>query len=175
MFKVEDGIVHDLLELENGNLAMTGIKDSKIRIFDFISGRLKKELEGHNDYVMEMKSIPSKHTLLSYSCDKTIKLWSTKHNFMLLKSIERPGIINKLFIFNPELLLIQESQGTYFKPNNITQILSLKVGIFKNKFVTFLSNFKALKQKASDLATSRLSYSNAYPRLEVALILYHFY
>lgn len=127
VFKVEDGIVHELLELENGNLAMTGIKDSKIRIFDFISGRLKKELEGHNDYVMEMRSIPSKHTLLSYSWDKTIKLWSTKHNFMLLKSIERPGIINKLFIFNPELLLIQESQGTYFKPNNITQILSLKV------------------------------------------------
>lgn len=67
VFKVEDGIVHELLELENGNLAMTGIKDSKIRIFDFISGRLKKELEGHNDYVMEMRSIPSKHTLLSYS------------------------------------------------------------------------------------------------------------
>lgn len=67
MFKVEDGIVHELLELENGNLAMTGIKDSKIRIFDFISATLKKELEGHNDYVMEMRSIPSRNLLLSYS------------------------------------------------------------------------------------------------------------
>jgi hypothetical protein len=147
-FKVEDGLVHELLELENGiigklsltpcvynfedinnltNIAMTGIKDSYIRIFDFISGKLKKELKGHKDYVMEMRSIKEKRLLLSYSCDKTIKLWSTKNNFMLVCSIKRPGIVNKIFSLTPKLCLIQESQRTsFFRPNNITQILSLE-------------------------------------------------
>mmetsp|Transcript_38776 Transcript_38776/g.44372 ORF Transcript_38776/g.44372 Transcript_38776/m.44372 type:complete len:108 (-) Transcript_38776:594-917(-) len=46
---------------------------------------------------------------------------------MLVKSIERSGIINKLYTFTPSLILIQESQGTsFFKPNNVTQIVSLK-------------------------------------------------
>jgi hypothetical protein len=61
------GTVHELLELDNGNIAITGIKDSKIRIFDFITGRLKAELNGHKDYVMGMVNIPNKCMLVSYS------------------------------------------------------------------------------------------------------------
>lgn len=61
------GTVHELLELDNGNIAITGIKDSKIRIFDFITGRLKTELNGHKDYVMGMVNIPNKCMLVSYS------------------------------------------------------------------------------------------------------------
>lgn len=56
VFKVEEGIVHNLLELPNGTLAMAGIKHCRICIFDFISGTLLKELVGHNDSITEMKS-----------------------------------------------------------------------------------------------------------------------
>lgn len=127
VFKVEDGLVHEILELENSQLAMTGIKDGVIRIFDYLSGKLKKELYGHSDYVMEMRYIKEKSLLLSYSCDKSIKLWSIKHNFMMVKNIDRPGIVSKIFMMTPALCLLQESSGTsFFKPNNVTQILSLE-------------------------------------------------
>ena len=128
VFEVGDGVVHEILELNNGNIAITGIKDNNIRIFDFITGRLKKMLVGHQDYIMGIISLPTTKMLISYSCDKSVKLWSTK-NFKLMKSLERPGLILSLHIMSPEILLIQEAKSTsFFVPSKITEVVSIKNG-----------------------------------------------
>lgn len=135
VFKVGDGVVHELVEVNNGNLAMSGIKDNKIRIFDFISGKLKQELCGHSDYIMEMITIPSKNLLISYSCDKTINIWDTKRNFILLKSLQRRGMILNVHTINPSIFLVQESQGaSFFRPNKVTEIVCLHNGATLRRF-----------------------------------------
>lgn len=135
VFKVGDGVVHEILELENGYLAISGIKDNLIRIFDSKTGRLVKLLKGHQDYIMGMVNIPKQSTLVSYSCDKSIKLWSTKHGYINVRNFERSGMILNLHIIEPELLVIQESQSTsFFIPTKITEVLSIKNGCSVKKF-----------------------------------------
>lgn len=134
VFQVDSCVVNELLELDNGNMAVTSIDDNNIRIFDFITGRLKKVLINHQDYIMEILNIPSKKIMVSSSCDKTVKLWCTR-TFKLLRTIERSGLILSLHIMNPEVLLIQESKATsFFVPSKVTEVVSVSNGTTLKSF-----------------------------------------
>lgn len=135
MFKVAEEMVDEIIELENGMLAMTCVKEHKIRIFDYLSGKLKKELYAHNDFIMGMISVPQRNQLISYGCEKDIKIWSVNHNFMLIKQFYRVGMINKVIMMSPTLFMIEESQsGSLFKPKKITEIISTQSGSTCIKF-----------------------------------------
>ena len=99
-----------------------------------MGGRLKKELFGHNDFITGIMANPSLNQLVSYSCDKDIKLWSIKHNFMLLRTIVRDGMINDMFMISPTIYLIDESKsGSFFRPNKVTEIVNFKSGATLSK------------------------------------------
>ena len=135
VFKISEEMVDQILELENGLLAMTCVMEWQIRIFYYISGKLKMELPGHNDYIMGMISIPKSNQLISYSWDKDIKIWSAKYNFMLIKQIDRTGMINNLFMITPNLFLIEESQSeTFFRHKKVTEVISMKSSVTLAKF-----------------------------------------
>ena len=135
IFQLGDGVVHELIEVENGDLAITGIKDNNIRIFDSITGRLKKVLYGHEDYVMGMVNISNKNLLVSYSWDKSIKLWDTRNGYTMVKNYVRAGMILSLHIIQPDMFLLQESQSTsFFVPSKVTELVSIKNGASIKKF-----------------------------------------
>ena len=134
MFKIGEEMVDELLELQDGLLAMTCVKEHVIRIFDYIGGRLKKELFGHNDFIIGMMANPAINQLVTYSCDKDIKIWSIRHNFMLLKTIIRDGMINDMFMISPTIYLIDESKsGSFCRPNKVTEIVNFKSGATLSK------------------------------------------
>ena len=54
---------------------------------------------------------------------------------MLIKQIDRTGMINNLFMITPNLFLIEESQSeTFFRHKKVTEVISMKSSVTLAKF-----------------------------------------
>jgi WD40 repeat protein/serine/threonine protein kinase len=70
---------HCLAFSPNDSLLAAGLEDGAIRIWEANTGQLRAELFGHESSVREITFSIDGRTLISSSCDKTVRLWSVEH------------------------------------------------------------------------------------------------
>ena len=94
-------------------LASTGDwNNNTIHLWDVVSGKLLRTLEGHSKRVISLAFSPDGQRLASASYDNTIKLWDVKTGLLLRTLTGRPGHMMGCVAFSPNNNLIASGDGT---------------------------------------------------------------
>ncbi|MUL34886.1 WD40 repeat domain-containing protein [Gloeocapsopsis dulcis] len=64
----------------DNTILVSGSSDSKIRLWNPLTGELRSTLTGHSDEVKSVAISPDGQTLISSSADTTIKIWRVVMN-----------------------------------------------------------------------------------------------
>jgi WD40 repeat protein len=78
----QDGVSAVLFHPTRREYLYSGGKDAILRLWDWKSGTMKKEIPAHNFVVYDILSMPESSHIVSASRDKSIKLWTEDLNFV---------------------------------------------------------------------------------------------
>jgi len=96
-----------------GEFLLASGSDNLIRVYEVVSGKLIKTLEGHSQVVLSLDFSPNGKLMASGGDDDTVKIWNTD-NWNLLHTLkgENQAIHSVVFIDNNKLV----AGGTDKKP-----------------------------------------------------------
>ncbi|MEN9399975.1 MAG: hypothetical protein RL632_1076 [Bacteroidota bacterium] len=78
----QDGVSAVLFHPEKNEILYSGGKDAILRLWDWKSGTIQKEIPAHNFVIYDILYVPENSLIISASRDKTIKLWKEDLNFV---------------------------------------------------------------------------------------------
>ena len=78
----QDGVSSVLFHPENNEILYSGGKDAILRLWNWKSGTMKKEIPAHNFVVYEILALSKGSHIVSASRDKSIKIWTEDLNFV---------------------------------------------------------------------------------------------
>jgi WD40 repeat protein len=71
-----------LFHPENNEILYSGGKDAILRLWNWKSGTMKREIPAHNFVVYDILALPKGSHIVSASRDKSIKIWTEDLNFL---------------------------------------------------------------------------------------------
>ena len=84
-----DNVIYDLIFSNKSDLLISGSADTKIKVWNAITGNLKFTLSGHTGSVNTLAISPCDRFLISGSTDRTIRIWDLTTPFIKPHIIEQ--------------------------------------------------------------------------------------
>ena len=72
----QDGVSAVIFHPDNKEILYSGGKDAILRLWEWKSGTMKKEIPAHNFVVYDILTLPESKCIVSASRDKTMKIWT---------------------------------------------------------------------------------------------------
>ena len=119
--KINDRSIRSISFSPDNKTIACGLYSGKILIYDLTTKLLKKELDGHSNFIYEVKFINDGKHLLSKSADKTIKKWDIETG-RIIYELKQELHLSRFCNFSPDgkyiIVVYKDSIYKIFETNN---------------------------------------------------------